>query len=91
MCLPLLTPLTPVQKRLFKMLAAFIGESQLQNMRNLMAQDSGSRSRDQSEQLVLLSPRIFDHFSNGRLSLKHFNSTATSDSVRSHSLPVLPF
>lgn len=83
--------LTPMQNRLFKMFAAFIGESQLQDMRTLMAHDSVPQGRSQSEQLLLVSPRVFDHFSNGRLSLDRSISTSTSDSVRSQPLYKLPF
>jgi len=59
------------------MLAAFIGESQLRDLHSLMGQDNLS-----SDQLMLLSPQIFDHFKNGRISLKGGFSKTTKDSVR---------
>jgi len=64
------------------MLAAFIGEPQLQDLRLLMGQDSPSADRDVSERLILLSPQIFEYFRTGRLSLKGNLSVATKDSVR---------
>ncbi|KAF2469556.1 kinase-like protein [Lindgomyces ingoldianus] len=69
-------------ERLSSIFAAFIGESQLQNLRSLMGQDSLSPDRDQSDRLVLLSTRIFEHFRNGRLSLKRSSSVAAGDSAR---------
>lgn len=66
------------------MLAAFIGESQLRNLRLLMNQDSLCFDQDRSHQLILLSPRIFDHFKNGRLSFQGGLSATTKDLVRPH-------
>ncbi|KAF2875038.1 kinase-like domain-containing protein [Massariosphaeria phaeospora] len=67
-------------KRLSKILVAFIGDSQCQNLRSLMADDSVS-DQDHSGQLMLLSAQNFEHFRNGRISLKRSVSMDESDSA----------
>ncbi|KAI9710955.1 MAG: hypothetical protein M1820_002392 [Bogoriella megaspora] len=68
--------------RLSKIVAAYIGETKLQNLRSFMGQDFLLADRDCSDQVILLSPRIFEHFRNGRLSLKRSLSVATMNSAR---------
>ncbi|KAL9623972.1 MAG: hypothetical protein Q9160_001725 [Pyrenula sp. 1 TL-2023] len=63
--------------KLYKMFAAFIGESQLRGLCSLMNQNSSS-----SGQLILLSSRMFEHFKNGRISFKASKASATEDSAR---------
>ncbi|KAI5777817.1 kinase-like domain-containing protein [Geopyxis carbonaria] len=67
--------------RLHKLFAAYIGEPQLQNLRSLLDQTSCS-NRDLSAQALLLSPRVFEHFKNGRLSLNLLSSATTADSAQ---------
>lgn len=61
------------------MLALYIGQSKL-NLLELIL-DPSSTTYDPSEQLMLLSSETFEHFANGRLSLKAIRLGSTSASV----------
>lgn len=69
------------------MLAAFVGEAQLRELRSYMEhkQDPHTRHQDFSDQLLSLSPSMFDHFKNGRVSV---TARVRKSSVRSTLLPI---
>jgi hypothetical protein len=71
--------LTSFQARFRRLLEAYVGEETLQTLTLLAAQNCKSDSRYTPEQLATFSPQIFDHFVNGRLSLrKGLNDNSTS-------------
>ncbi|KAF2473270.1 uncharacterized protein BDR25DRAFT_341390 [Lindgomyces ingoldianus] len=68
--------------RLYNILAAYIGELQLQNLGSLEDRNIASSRPDLSDQLMLLSPRMYEHFANGRLSFESRPLEPTKDSAQ---------
>ncbi|KAF2831066.1 hypothetical protein CC86DRAFT_430713 [Ophiobolus disseminans] len=71
---------TTSNEQVYKLLSIFIGESRLNNLRALP--DRNSPSVDPCSQVIILSPSVFEHFRNGRISLKGGFAAASQDSVR---------
>ncbi|RMZ69296.1 kinase-like domain [Pyrenophora seminiperda CCB06] len=64
--------------RLDNLFAAFIGRSQVEYLKSLLNQDFKTLAHDTSEQLMLLSTKMFEHWANGRVSLKPSKRSASN-------------
>ncbi|KAF2110426.1 kinase-like domain-containing protein [Lophiotrema nucula] len=65
--------------KLYRIFAAFIGQLPLQSLRSMLDEQPGSSKQDRSNQLLSLSPAMFEHFKNGRLSLLESTPSTTTD------------
>ncbi|KAF2425514.1 kinase-like protein [Tothia fuscella] len=63
---------------LYRMLKVYIGDSHLLNVQSLINQNSSASLSASSDQLLLLSTPDFDHFENGRFSLKRMRTAKDS-------------
>ncbi|KAF2856647.1 hypothetical protein T440DRAFT_550000 [Plenodomus tracheiphilus IPT5] len=69
-------------KRLHRILAAYIGDERLEKLRSLLDYNTNSSHRDLTSQIILLSTKVFEQVRNGRLSLKASLPAATEFSAR---------
>jgi len=74
--------LTIYKSRFHRLLTAFIGEAHMLEIQAVLQPSAHGSSSSLADQLMLLSPSMFENFHNGRVSLKKASRRPKKDSVR---------